>query len=101
MFPIQRLTSSVLGEIIRRQPPSDGRTAFAWQVAVGPALARATTVRLTDAVLTVSASDARWVTEVEAARDIVLRRLQSLLGPEAVTRIKIESPGPAAWQKRP
>jgi predicted nucleic acid-binding Zn ribbon protein len=91
MLPIQQLASSVLGEIIRRQPPSDARTTFAWQIAVGAALARATVVRLVDGVLTVSTSDLRWVTELEAARDIVLRRLQQLLGPDAVTKIRIES----------
>jgi predicted nucleic acid-binding Zn ribbon protein len=96
MLPIQQLTPSVLAEIIRRQPPSDGRTRFAWQIAVGAALARATTVRLADGVLIVSASDLRWVTEIKAARDIVLRRLQQLLGPDAVTKIRIESPtGPS------
>jgi predicted nucleic acid-binding Zn ribbon protein len=99
MLPIQRLTSSVLNDIIRRQPPSEGRTAFAWQLAVGAAIARATTVRLADGEMTVTASDARWVTEVEAARDIVLRRLQSLLGPDAVMKIRIQSPGPAAWRQ--
>ena len=57
---------------------------LAWQVAVGAALARATTVRLADGVLTVRAADPRWVTEIEAARDTVLRRLQDLLGPDAV-----------------
>jgi predicted nucleic acid-binding Zn ribbon protein len=65
-------------------------------MAVGAALARATTVRLAEGVLIVSASDARWVTEIKAAREIVLRRVQHLLGPEAVTRIRIESPvGPS------
>ena len=96
MLPIQQLTPAILGEIIRRQPPSEGRTRFAWQIAVGAALARATTVRLADGVLIVSASDQRWVTEIRAARDIVLRRLQHLLGPDAVTRIRVEAPaGPA------
>jgi predicted nucleic acid-binding Zn ribbon protein len=92
MLPIQQLATSVLGEIIRRQPPSEGRTTFAWQIAVGTALARATTVRLVNGVLIVSASDRRWITEIKAARDIVLRRVQALLGPEAVTKIRIESP---------
>jgi predicted nucleic acid-binding Zn ribbon protein len=97
MLPIQQLTPSVLSEIIRRQPQSEGRTRVAWQIAVGAALARATTVRLADGVLIVSAPDARWVTEIKAARDIVLRRLQHLLGPETVTRIRVESPtGPSA-----
>jgi predicted nucleic acid-binding Zn ribbon protein len=92
MLPIHQLASSVLGEIIRRQPPSEGRTTFAWQIAVGTVLARATTVRLVNNVLIVSASDQRWITEIKAARDIVLRRVQQLLGPETVTKIRVESP---------
>ncbi len=100
MLPIQQLTPSVLGEIIRRQPPSEGRTRFAWQIAVGAALARATTVRLADGVLFVSASDARWITEIKGAREIVLRRVQHLLGADSVTRIRIESPaGPSEGRR--
>jgi predicted nucleic acid-binding Zn ribbon protein len=90
MQPIQRFTPAVLAEIIRRQPPSNARTMVAWQIAVGAALARATTVHLADGVLTVSAGDSRWVTEIQAARDTVLRRLQELLGVEAVTKMRIE-----------
>ena len=45
MRPIQQFTPAVLAEVIRRQPPSEGRTTLAWQVAVGAAIARATTVR--------------------------------------------------------
>ena len=93
MQPIQQFTPSVLAEVIRRQPASEGRTTIAWQIAVGAKLARATSVRLTDRVLTVSASDSRWVTEIEAAREIVLRRLQELLGSDAVARIRIERKG--------
>ena len=43
---IAELRAGVLAEIVRRQPASKERTAFAWQLAVGPALARATTVEL-------------------------------------------------------
>jgi hypothetical protein len=90
MLPIQRFTPAVLAEVIRRQPPSDGRTRIAWQIAVGAKLARATTVHLSQGVLTVSAADCRWITEIEAAREIVLRRLQELLGRESVARIQVE-----------
>ena len=99
MQPIQHFTPAVLAAIIRRQPPSDGRTALAWQIAVGAALARATTVRLADGVLTVRAADSRWVTEIEAARDTVLRRLQDLLGPDAVSRVTVERE-PRTWKSR-
>jgi hypothetical protein len=90
MQPIQQFTPSVLAEVIRRLPSSDGRTMLAWQIAVGTKLARATSVRLAGSVLTVSATDSRWITEIEAAREIVLHRLQQLLGPDAITRISVE-----------
>src|SRR4051794_41844712 len=80
MRAIQQFTPAVLAEVIRRQPPSQGRTTLAWQVAVGAAIARATSVQLADGVLTVTAKDPRWVADVEAARAIVLGRLKQLLG---------------------
>ena len=91
MQPIQQFSSRVLSELIRRQPASQEKTAFAWQVAVGPALARVTTVELEQDVLRVRVSDSRWTVEVRRARPVVLARLQQLLGPDAVTRIEIDS----------
>ena len=88
MLPIQNFSSGVLAEIIRRQPPSPTRTKFAWQLAVGPALARATVVELAEGVLTVKAVDPRWLREIERARPRVLAKLQALLGREAVARIE-------------
>ena len=90
MLPIQQLSAGVLAEVIRRQPSSPARTALAWQLAVGPALARATTVALSDGVLIVQSSDARWTLEITRARDIVLRRVQHFLGPGSVTALRIE-----------
>ena len=90
MLPIQQLSSGVLAEVIRRQPSSPARTTLAWQLAVGPALARATTVALADGVLTVQSPDARWTLEITRARDIVLKRLQYFLGPECVKALHVE-----------
>ena len=59
MIPLQSFSSGVLAEIVRRQPASKERTTFAWQLAVGPALARATTVELTDGVLMVTSARIR------------------------------------------
>jgi predicted nucleic acid-binding Zn ribbon protein len=87
MLPIQNFSSGVLAEIIRRQPPSPARTNFAWQLAVGPALARATVVELADGILTVRAVDPRWLREIERARPRVIAKLQALLGREAITAI--------------
>ena len=91
MVPLQNFATGVLAEVIRRQPPSSARTAFAWSVAVGPALARSTTVLLTGEVLTVRARDPRWAKEIERAADTILQRMQRLLGANTVIRIDVIS----------
>jgi predicted nucleic acid-binding Zn ribbon protein len=91
MLPLQSLSTTVLAEIIRRQPASKERTNFAWQLAVGPALARVTVVELVDETLTVHSKDPRWAAEIRRADDVILGRLQRLLGPDSVTRLAIAS----------
>ena len=91
MVPLQNFSNGVLAEVLRRQPSSPGRTTFAWQVAVGPALARSSTVTLLDGVLTVRARDPRWALEIERSADTILRRVQYLLGAAAVKRIEVAS----------
>ena len=90
MVPLQNFATGVLADIIRRQPPSPARTAFAWSVAVGPALARSTTVLLSSEVLTVRARDPRWAREIERAADTILARMQHLLGAANIARMVIE-----------
>ncbi len=87
MIPLQSFSSGVLAEIVRRQPASKDRTNFAWQLAVGQALARVTTVELKDNVLSVRAVDRRWIKEIERARDSVRQKMQYLLGSEQVLQI--------------
>jgi hypothetical protein len=90
MLPIQSFAGEVLADILRRQPHSRERTTFAWQVAVGPALARATWVDLADGVLTVRVRDARWGVELERAVPTILTRMQGLLGARSVSRIQFD-----------
>jgi hypothetical protein len=87
--PFQSFAAGVLADVIRKQPASPARTTFAWSVAVGPALARATDVELSDGVLRVTPKDARWGREIDRAGATILARLQSLLGRDAVTRIDV------------
>jgi hypothetical protein len=89
MVPLQQFATGVLAEVIRRQPPSAARTAFAWQLAVGPALARASTIDLRGGVLTIQPRDAQWRLEIKRAETTVLARMQELLGAKSVTRIEI------------
>ncbi|PYR59906.1 MAG: hypothetical protein DMF85_06655 [Acidobacteria bacterium] len=88
--PLQSFAPGVLAEIIRRQPASKERTAFAWTVAVGPALARVTAVELDGTILRVRVSDERWALELERAVGTILPRLRHLLGDDAVKRLSIE-----------
>jgi predicted nucleic acid-binding Zn ribbon protein len=89
VVPLQSFASGVLAEIIRRQPASRERTTFAWSVAVGPAIARATSVELVDGVLAVRARDQRWAQEIHRNRATVLARLQQLLGAGAVRELSV------------
>jgi predicted nucleic acid-binding Zn ribbon protein len=91
MIPVHNFSTSVLAQIIRRQPPSQARTNFAWQLAVGQAVARATTVELKDGVLTVRAVDRRWIREIDPMRASVLQKLQDALGNDQVTRIDLRA----------
>jgi predicted nucleic acid-binding Zn ribbon protein len=89
MIPLQLVSTGVLAEIVRRQPASKERTAFAWQLAVGPALARATTVELTElGTLIVRSADPRWSAEIDRAKPSVLQKMQNLLGPDEVKTIR-------------
>lgn len=89
--PFQSFAPAVLAEIIRRQPASKQRTDFAWSVAVGPALARVTTVELRNHNIIVCARDVQWARELERARDTILPRLQMLLGRETVKGLYINA----------
>jgi hypothetical protein len=89
MQPFQSFAAGVLASVIRRQPPSPARTAFAWTVAAGPAMARAATGEARDGVLVITAKDARWTREIARACDVILPRVQQLLGPDAISSITI------------
>ena len=71
MKPIQSFSSGMLAEIIRRQPASKEKTRFAWQLAVGPALARVTTVELDAGVLRVALRRALGSRDVRAQEAIL------------------------------
>ena len=93
MVPVQSFSCGVLAEIVRRQPAAKESTNFAWQLAVGQALARATTVELRDGVLTVRAVDRRWIQEIDRAKASVMMKMQNILGGDQVTRIVTRAAG--------
>ena len=80
---------AVLTELLRNAPLSPGKVEFAWKAAVGTALERATRVRLENGVLLVETSSRQWSREVMRSSPVILRRLQQLLGPEAVRAVQL------------
>jgi len=78
-----------LVELLRGAPLSAGKVQLAWRAAVGSAMERVTAVRLEGQVLLVDAASPQWAREVGRSSPIILRRLQTLLGEDAVTTITI------------
>jgi predicted nucleic acid-binding Zn ribbon protein len=80
---------ATLVQLLRDTPISSGKVDFAWNAAVGPAVQRATAVKLEGTVLRVDVSSAQWAREINRSGRMILTRLQSLLGSDAVTRIDV------------
>jgi hypothetical protein len=87
MRAIQSFSTGVIADVIRRQPSSPARTAFAWQLVVGSTLARVASVELEGTTLWVTAADHRWLKEIERASPSILPRMQQLLGRSSITKI--------------
>src|SRR5262245_3505751 len=87
MEPIARSLPHVVAELLRAAPLSSGKVEFAWKTAVGGALERATKVKLENGVLLVEAASRQWAREVMRSSPLILKRLQTLLGPDVVREI--------------
>lgn len=91
MQPLKEAVPGALVPLLEAVPLSNGKVDFVWRVAVGPAFRRVTTVVLDGTVLVVDAATPYWTREVKRSADVILRRLQSLLGADAVTSLRIRS----------
>lgn len=89
MIPVSRVIPDALEAVLRRAPLTSEKIAFAWRVTVGPAVDRATSIELRDAVLHVRAKDAAWRREVERSAGVIRARLDALLGRGVVRGITI------------
>jgi predicted nucleic acid-binding Zn ribbon protein len=80
---------AVLAALLRDAPGSAEKVDFAWKHAVGPAIGRATAVRLEGDVLLVDPADERWAREIRRSSAMILTRVQALLGETAVRAIEV------------
>lgn len=88
MIQASTVMPAVLAEVIRKAPLTDDKVAFAWRLAVGSALGKATTVRLSsNGTLHVSAASPAWIDAVRKSAGLIRSRLAHFLGDAAVRRI--------------
>jgi len=91
MIPTRDIAPAALASILRRAPLSPEKIAFAWRMAVGPAVADATGTPVLDGhVLRVTARDAAWRNEVERSAGLVRRRVNEVLGEGLVRGIRVD-----------
>jgi predicted nucleic acid-binding Zn ribbon protein len=98
MIRIDRVIPDVLAEAIRKAPLCPEKVEFAWREAVGPAIARASTVRHDDRGVLHVTADPAWIAEIRRSSKLILGRLARLLGSGVVTSI---APVTAAAARRP
>ena len=91
MRPLSHALPGALAELLRETPLSPGKVSFAWRAAVGPAMERVTSVRLEGCTLVVDAAGAQWAREVSRSAGVILRRVQTLLGPDVVAGISVRT----------
>ncbi len=81
----------VVAEVIRKAPLTKEKVTFAWRLAVGPAVAKATSVRLgSDGTLYLRADSPAWLDGVRQSVGLIRSRLAHYLGDNAVKRISYE-----------
>jgi hypothetical protein len=89
MKPLGSIVPGALAALLRSAPISPAQIEFAWRVAVGPAIGRATSVRLEGTTLLVEAESPEWTREVSRSSSLVLARLQTLVGAERIATIRV------------
>jgi predicted nucleic acid-binding Zn ribbon protein len=89
--PLSHALPGALRLLLHDLPLSNGKVEFAWTAAVGPAVARATAVKLEHGVLIVETTSPQWTLEIRRSSPVILKRLQSLLGDDAINSITVRT----------
>jgi predicted nucleic acid-binding Zn ribbon protein len=89
--PLTHALPGALRLLLQQMPPSSGKVEFAWTAAVGPAVARATAVKLENGLLIVETTSAQWTAEIRRASPVILERLRSLLNDQTIERLEVRS----------
>jgi hypothetical protein len=92
MEALQSLLPGAVRALLRQGPLSQEKLEFAWRLAVGAAIDRATRVTLAgETAVVVAVPDAGWRKEIRRSQADILSKLRALLGPEAVGELHVTS----------
>ena len=90
--PASEILPGVLADVIKKAPLTPEKVAFAWRLAVGPAVGKATTVTLDgQGVLHVKANTPAWTAAVRKSRSLLHLRMNDLLGEGTVTSLQFQT----------
>ncbi len=79
----------VLAEVIRKGPMCDEKVTLAWRLAVGPQIAKVTTVRLVpDGTLHIKTDSQTWIDAVRKSTSLIQIRMGDLLGENLVKKLE-------------
>lgn len=79
----------VLAEVIRKGPMCDEKVTLAWRLAVGPQIAKVTTVRLVpDGTLHIKTDSQAWIDAVRKSTSLIQIRMGDLLGENLVKKLE-------------
>ncbi len=89
VIQVNKVMPAVLAEVIRKGPLCDEKVTLAWRLAVGPAIAKATTVRLVaDGTLHIKTESQAWIDAVRKSTSLIQIRMGDLLGEKLVKRLE-------------
>lgn len=90
MEALQSLLPGTVRRLLRQGPLSQEKLEFAWRLAVGGAIDRVTSVRVSgEAGVEVIVADAGWRKEIRRSQGEILGKLRALLGTEAVRELRV------------
>ena len=91
MIPVHQVMPDALAAVLQHAPLTPEKVAFAWRIAVGSAVDRATTIELRGKILHVQVKDAAWRREVERSAGLIRSRLSRLLGQDVVRGLDVDT----------
>ena len=102
MDALQSTATTALRLLLAHQPNTPAKMAFAWQIAAGPAMSRASTAGWSgDGVLRVRARSESWRREIARSRPVLLERVRQLVGVDVVRTLAVETSDPGGRTRRP